>query len=239
MTQTNLITTLLFTTVAALAAADPSGHWEGSAEVQGMELKFQVDLAKNGQGELAGTLDNPAQNLKGLPLANIAVDGRSVRFQIKGTPGERAFKGTLSDDGKEISGDYAQGGYSIPFRMTRTGDARFEAAVKSAPIGQELEGVWNATADVDGTQRRLVLTMSNQTDGASTGNIVNVDEGLEIPISAITQKASSLTLDLKAVGASYSGALNREGTELAGTLTQGPRVVPLTFRRSTATEEKK
>jgi hypothetical protein len=62
---------------------------------------------------------------------------------------------------------------------------------------------------------------------------------LEIPIAAITQKASSLTLDLKAVGASFSGALNADATELAGTYTQGPLALPLTFRRSSATEAKK
>ena len=76
------------------------------------------------------------------------------------------------------------------------------------------------------------LTMANQPDGTATGSFVNVDEGLEIPITTITQKASSLTLDVKAVGGSYSGVLNPEGTELVGTWTQGPAVLPLTFRRA-------
>jgi hypothetical protein len=53
---------------------------------------------------------------------------------------------------------------------------------------------------------------------------------LEIPIATITQKASSVTLDLKAIGGSYSGALNAEGTALVGTVTQGAAVLPLTFR---------
>ena len=68
---------------------------------------------------------------------------------------------------------------------------------------------------------------------------MNVDEGLEIPIATITQKASSVTLDVKAVGGSYSGALNAERTELVGTLTQGPASLPLTLRRAAAVEGKK
>jgi hypothetical protein len=38
--------------------------------------------------------------------------------------------------------------------------------------------------------------------------------------------------DVASVGASYVGVLNAAGTELAGTWTQGPAVLPLTFRRA-------
>jgi len=227
------------TFLPAQGAADVSGHWEGSAEVQGLQLNFEIDLAKNSQGELVGTLGSAAQNLKGLPLSQFAVEGQSVRFQVKGSPGERAFKGTISDDGKSISGNYSQGGYTIPFSVTRTGDARIEAAVKNPPISKALEGVWNGTLAANGKELRGILTLSNQPDGTASGSFVTVDDGLEIPIATIAQNASSLTLDLKAVGASYSGTLNPDATEMAGTYTQGSHVLPLTFRRSTATEGKK
>jgi hypothetical protein len=225
--------------LSAQVAADLSGHWEGTIQVPNMEVKIEIDLAKNSKGELAGTLGQLAQHLKGLPLANLVVDGRSVSFQVKGSAaGERAFKGALSADGTSISGDFTQSGYTMPFSVTRTGDARIETAARNAPIGKELEGTWNGTLDVNGVQRRLVLTMSNQPDGTAAGIFVNVDEGLEIPIGTITQKASSVTLDVPSVGGSYSGALNPEGTELIGTLTQGPTTLPVTFRRA-ATDGKK
>jgi hypothetical protein len=224
---------LLFPAPPLLAqtAVDPSGHWEGTVHAPNTEVTIEVDLARNANGELGGRFGNPAQKVTGLPLASLAVDGRSVSFQIKGSaPGERAFKGVLAADGKSMSGDYAQGGFTMPFTLTRTGDARVEAPASSSPIGKELAGTWNGTLDVNGIQRRLVLTMANQPDGTATGSFVNVDEGLEIPISSITQKASSVTLDVKTVGGSYAGALNTEGTELVGTWTQGPAALPLTFR---------
>ncbi len=234
-TQMLLIAALLLVPAPSLraqTAVDPSGHWEGAVQAPEMEVKIEIDLAKNSKGDLAGTFSNPAQNLKGLLLANFAVDGRSVSFQIKGSaPADRTFKGALSADGTSMSGEYTQGGYTIPFSMTRTGDPRIEPPAKSAPIGKELEGTWNSTLEVKGIQRRLVLTMSNQPDGTATGTFVNVDEGLEIPIATITQNASSVTLDVKAVGGSYSGALNPEGTELVGTWTQGPAALPLTSPR--------
>ena len=241
--RTTLLAIVLCSAAASLpaqtVAVDPSGHWEGSAELQGMQLNFDIDLARNSQGELAGTFGSAAQNLKGLPLSNFAVEGRAIRFQIKGAVGERAFKCTLSADGKSISGDYFQNGYSMPFSMTRTGDARFEAAVKNAPIGKELEGTWNGTLAADGKQLRVVLTLSNQSDGTATGNMVSVDEGLDVPIATITQKGSSLALDLKAVGASYSAVLSPDGAELSGTYTQASLSLPLILRRAAAAEAEK
>jgi len=225
-------------TSAERSAADPSGHWEGSVQTPDEEFGVEIDLEKDTQGELTGTLSNAAQHLKGLPLANFVMDGAVVGFQVKGTPGERAFRGTLSADGKSISGEYTQGGQTLPFTLTRTGNAVIAAPVRSAPITKEMEGTWNGTADVEGKQSRYLLTMLNQA-GAATGHIVTLDEGLEIPIGVITQNASSLMLEFTAVGASYSGTLNSEGTELAGTLIEGALRVPLTFRRSPVTEVKK
>jgi hypothetical protein len=216
----------------AQPAADPSGHWEGTVHAPNMEVKIEIDLAKNNKGELAGTFGNLEQNVKSLPLSSFAVDGQSIRFQIKGAPGERTFQGTLSADGQSLSGDYTQAGHAMPFTLSRTGDPRIEAPVRSAAIAKELEGTWNGTLDVNGTRRRLVLAMSNQPDGTVTGSIVNVDEGLEIPITTITQRASGVALDLKAVGGSYTGALNAEGTELVGTWTQGTATLPLKFQRA-------
>jgi hypothetical protein len=237
--RTILLGALFLSTISAQPAADPSGHWEGSIQSSIGELNFEIDLARNSDGEFTGSLNQPSEHITGLPLANIAVDGKSLRFQVKGTPGERAFKGTVSDDGKSISGYYSQGGYTIPFSVTRTGDARFDAAVRNPPISKELEGVWNGTLAANGKELRGILTLSNQPGGTASGSFVTTDDGLEIPIAVINQNASTVTLDLKAVGASYSGTLNPDATEMAGTYTQGSLVLPLTFRRSTATEGKK
>jgi hypothetical protein len=39
-----------------------------------------------------------------------------------------------------------------------------------------------------------------------------------------------VTLDIKAVSGSYHGAVNADGTELTGTLTQGSVTLPLVLR---------
>ena len=215
----------------AQTAVDPSGHWEGSIKMPNMEVNVEIDLAKNSKGEMAGTFGQPAQGVKGLPLSTVAVENRSVRFVVKGGPDPATFEGTLAPDGQSLAGEISQSGAAAPLRLTRTGDARIAPAPKSAPIGKELEGTWNGALDLGGRQMRIVLKMANQPDGTATGTVVSADgSGVEIPI-AMTQKAASVTIDVTSVGASFVGALNSAGTELAGTWTQGQASLPLTFRR--------
>ena len=236
-----LLAALLLSTASFLmaqTAVEPLGHWEGTVQIPNMELKIEIDLAKNSKGELVGTFGNPAQNVKGLPLSTVAVEGRSVRLVLKAGKEVNTFVGVLSADSKSISGDASQGAESVPFSLTRTGDARIAPAPKSPPIGKELEGTWNGTLDAGEKQVRLVLKMANQPDGTATGTIASQDgSGVEIPI-AMTQKASSVTIDVPSTGGSYVGVLNAEGTELAGKWSQGSTVMPLTFRRA-ASEVKK
>ena len=215
----------------AQPAVDPSGHWEGTIQAQpNMAMKVEIDLARNGKGELAGTFGQPARGVKGLPLSTVAVETGAVRFVLKGGPDAATFGGTLSADGKSIFGDVSQAGYTVPFTLTRTGDARIAPVPKSAAIGKELEGTWNGTLDVNGQPMRLIVKMANQPDGTATGTIVSPDgSGVEVPI-AMTQKGSNLMIDVTSIGASYSGVLNATGTELAGTWRQQSSALPLTLR---------
>jgi hypothetical protein len=220
----------------AQTAVDPSGHWQGAIQPPGTTLGFEIDLAKNGNGELEGTMSIPAQKIKGLPLGKVAIEGGSLNFHARA---DQTFRGILSADGRSMSGDFLVNGATVAFSMTRVGNARVEAPARSASITKELEGTWNGTLEVQGMPLRLALTMSNQPDGTATGRIVNLDEGgLQVPI-AITQKASTVTLDSTVVLFSFAGTLNAAATELVGTFTQGALVVPLTFRHAAVTDGRK
>jgi hypothetical protein len=229
---TLLVVSLLAVPATARAqSVDPSGHWEGAITIPGGEIPFQVDLSKNAQGTVAATYSRPENNLNGLPLANVSLDGRKIKFELTVDGGVK-FYGTLDADGKIIAGDVTARLGNAPFSMTRTGEARIAAAAKNAPIGKDLEGTWNGTLSLQGTNLRLVLRMVNDSDGTASGTIVSVDQGgIEFPL-ALTQKASSLTLNTPAIGGDFfSGSLNAAG-ELAGTFSQGPVTAPLTFRRA-------
>jgi hypothetical protein len=211
--------------------ADASGHWEGGIHAPFGEVAIEIDLVKNAQGEWEGTFSRPAQNLNGVPLSNIEVNGKSVKFALKANQGGGPFDAMFSADGK-MSGHFTTSGASVAFDLTRIGDARIEPPAQNPAIGKELEGSWNGTLEGPGTKLRLLLTMVNQPDGTSRGSVVVEDQGLKIPVTRIIQEGAKLTLDFKNVGASYSGSLNTLGTELSGTYTQGPFTAPLLFQRT-------
>jgi hypothetical protein len=221
----------------AQSAASLTGHWEGSVQLPAMEVPFEVDLATNANGELAGTFGQPAQRLRGLPLSNVTRDGGTVTFMLVSGS---TFRGTVDADGQSMNGELASAMFgTIPVTLTRTGDAHIEAPLRNAAIGKEMEGVWNGTIELD-SGYRVVLKMANQPDGTSAGTMASLDEhGLELPVG-ITQKGSTLTLDVRALGASYTGVMNAAGTEMTGTYktAQGAEV-PLTLHRAPATDSKK
>jgi hypothetical protein len=215
---------------ASAQAPGASGHWTGMLDTPAQTIDLEVDLQPGTPPAWVGTISIPAQNLKAFPLT-VDVQGTSVSFVMANVPGTPTFKGTLAADGATITGDFSQGGGSLPLKLTRKGDAVIRPAAKSTVIGKDLEGTWSGTLAVGGRTLRLTLKLANGAD-AATGSIISVDQGgAEIPITTITQAGSHLTLELPAIAGSYSGDL-KDGV-LVGTWSQGPGSAPLEFTRAT------
>jgi hypothetical protein len=213
----------------AQSATAAAGHWEGAIQAPGQDLKIEIDLAAAGD-KWDGTISIPGQGLKGFPLSAIIVQGDAVSFAIQGVPGDPRFKG-LVKDAKTLSGEFTQGGGTVPFALTRTGDAKIEPVPKSTPITKDIEGSWTGALDVNGKVLRLILKLSSQAGGAATGTLVTVDQGgAEIPIAAVIQADKHLKLVVRAIAGTYEGDL-KDG-QLTGTWTQGPGTWPLVFKRS-------
>ena len=214
---------------ALQAPAQPTGHWVGSLEV-GQSIGVEVDLTAKSAGVWYGTITIPSQGTRGLPLGDLTVKGNTVSFAIKGAQGDPQFSGTLSPDGKTITGTFTQGGGSVPLVLSWKGEPKFDVPQKSTPIAKEMEGSWEGALDVKGTVLRLVLKLANGPDGA-TGTLISVDQGgLEIPVATITQEGPKLKLLVTMISGAFDGEL--KGGELAGTWTQGPLVLPLVFKRA-------
>ena len=93
-------------------------HWVGAIEVPGAPIEIDVDLMVNAEGVWSGDISIPAQMAQDVPLINVKVEGKSVTFGMD-IPGEPLFTGTLSDDGKTISGPFSQSGAELTFTLTR------------------------------------------------------------------------------------------------------------------------
>ncbi len=209
--------------------AGPAGHWEGAIQTPGQALDFSVDLVGKA-GKWDGTISIPAQNVKGFPLAEVVVKDSGISFAMKGVPGDPRFTGTISKDGRALSGDLAQGGLSMPFTLAWKGQAKIDLPAKSTSITKDMEGSWNGSLDTGGAVLTLVFKLANQDRGA-TGTLVSVDQGgAEIPITSIRQVVSHLELVLSAIDGRFEGDL-KDG-QIAGTWTQGGRSFPLVLKRS-------
>ena len=96
------------------------GHWEGYIEIPGQSLAVKVDLTIN-DSDWSGTIDIPTQGAKDLPLSDIHIEENgadvSVKFSIRGVPGNPTFDGKLHDG--VISGKFSQGGAQFSFRLSR------------------------------------------------------------------------------------------------------------------------
>ncbi|HEY1304842.1 MAG TPA: hypothetical protein VGF24_14870 [Vicinamibacterales bacterium] len=216
----------------AQTTVDPSGHWEGTVDLPNFKLPLAIDIAKGQGSDFTGTLTNTTQGIHGLPLKSVTIDGRLVQFVIASGSGREEFNGVLTADGKTISGSFLVNGLSAPIEFARTGEAVIDHP-SSAAIGKEFEGTWNGVLDVNGKSMRFVMTVVNHANGTSTGSVMNLDGGgVEVPVSAIAQKASSLTVEIKAVSGSYTGTLSPDGSTLTGTWTEPSLSAAVTFTRA-------
>lgn len=117
----------------------------------GHELAIQVDLASRAPDTWEGTISIPSQNVKGFPLSALTVKDSAVGFAMKGVPGDPQFQGTLSKDGRAMSGGV--GAPAAPVGMfeghgdigavQRAGAATYDAATRTYTVAGSGENIWD------------------------------------------------------------------------------------------------
>lgn len=217
-------------TVPLWAQVDMRGHWSGNLVTPGGSVGMEVDLDETANGWI-GSISIPAQGASGIPLDAISFSNGKASFHIKGGPGDPGFSGTLSADGKSLEGTFSQGPASLPLKLTRTGEAKVAMPKASPAIAAEFPGTWEGTIQA-GPGLRVVLTISNGKDGAEAAMVSRDQGNAAIPVSALIQKGTKVTIEVNAVGGGYEGEINKEGTELNGTWTQLGNSVPLLFKKA-------
>jgi hypothetical protein len=78
----------------------------------------------------------------------------------------------------------------------------------------------------------MVLKISNSITGAAAVLTSQDQANAEMPVGAIEQKESKLTLRVNVIGGLYTGEINKEGTQLSGTWTQQGMTFPLVFTKT-------
>jgi hypothetical protein len=223
----------LLAPAATPAATNPAGLWEGTIKTPNGDLVLVFNFHRDGDG-WAGEMDVPMQQVSGLPLASLKVDGAAIGFPLPG-PGSQHYDGKLSEDGKSIAGNLTAGGQPMPLELKWKSEPR---AVEKAPANtgdvQVLEGVWEGVLDAHGLHLHVRFNFTKNADGSITATFDSLDQGASgLPIASIARTGDTVKLDMKAIGCSYEGTLSKDASAMTGMFTQGDSV-PLNLQRKKA-----
>jgi hypothetical protein len=220
---------LAFMAAVAPAQTDFAGRWEGMIDAPNGPTRLALDLAKNAKGAWVASLGVPEQKITGLRVTDISVVGSEVRFAVPDLPGSPTFELTLADG--KLKGALLVQALSLALEMQRTGDAKVDIAPPSPAVSKELEGDWEGTILVpNGQSRPVIIHFKNLPDKTAEAAIDSPSQGVQaIPLKGVAQKGAVVEFEVVAVGGSYKGTLNKEGTEIAGEWTQRQAAAPLTL----------
>ncbi|MDP3071059.1 MAG: hypothetical protein Q8N18_12265 [Opitutaceae bacterium] len=222
---------------AADAAKTIAGYWAGTLSTPRGDLAMSVEWVAAGEGKWKGTVDCPKQGVRGFAFETTKLSGVAVDFVLSGLPGDPAFNGQLSADGKSIAGEAVANGGGTPFRLERTDKPAPQIDPHAVPAkgepGKGVAGKWRGgIKPVPGIELRLDLEATAHADGKLSGDVISVDQGSpRIAVESLTEKDGAVQFEVPQVRGGFTGQLNADGSELAGEWTQGGRTTPLTFKR--------
>jgi hypothetical protein len=93
-------------------------------------------------------------------------------------------------------------------------------------------GDWEGKIDTGGGGLRVVLHISQATDGKLTASLDSPDQDAAgIAINPVTYTEPDLHFAIDPLGSSFDGKMNRDNSEIAGEWKQSGHSLPLVFKR--------
>lgn len=99
-----------------LAQATLVGEWHGTLEANGNTMHVLWHVVAAADGSVTSTFDNVDENINGIKVKSMTVEGSKITLAVDDqveANGETinikgSFAGTLSEDGKEVTGNWTQ-----------------------------------------------------------------------------------------------------------------------------------
>ena len=96
--------------------SDIDGAWEGALDAGGQTLRVVLHITSFEDG-MSAKFDSLDQKLMSIPVTTIQRDGAKLKFELRQFGA--TFEGTIDKELKTITGEWSQGGGSLPLTLKR------------------------------------------------------------------------------------------------------------------------
>lgn len=126
------------------------GNWLGTLSFGGTELKIIVKIKTDDSGKLTASFDSPDQGALDIPFNTVSFISNKIKAECKMIGG--TFEGDLIADSMKITGEWSQGGNSLPLVVkkvyTDIGPNRPQEPKKPYPYKEEEVTIENKTDNI-------------------------------------------------------------------------------------------
>ncbi|MEP7342287.1 MAG: hypothetical protein ABI977_31455 [Acidobacteriota bacterium] len=219
----------LFVTIATRAQA-VEGDWEGTLKPGAAELRLIIHVKKDDKGGLKATFDSVDQGAMGIPVSSVSFSEGRLKFALD--EAQASYEGKLDVARNVISGNWSQGGGSLPLEFARA-KPRAEAKPRT-PKPNEIDGDWEGAIEAGAQTLRVALHIISYEDGMSA-KFDSLDQNLTgLPVTTIQRDGTKLKFEMKQFAATFEGTIDKELKTINGDWSQGGGSVPLTLKRKGA-----
>jgi hypothetical protein len=103
--------------------ASAAGYWEGAVALPNRELGIMIEITRADGAAWQGTIDIPAQGLRGYKLEPVTVEGNKVSLALPGVPGDPLFTGMVTAGGQQHRGTVFPSRRRVPLQAAAKGEA--------------------------------------------------------------------------------------------------------------------
>ena len=199
----------------AQAATPPvSGDYTGQLG----PLHLVLHVLNGPPGALSGSLDSPDQGANGIPCEGFSLAGTTFSFKSAAVGG--SYTGTVSPDGKVITGTWSQG-TPMPLVLTQSTAPAFVPALKPS----RLDGDWAGAITTPHGSLPAVIHVKSDRAGQEYVAFDSPSQGaLGLPGANAKLDGDSFSFDLPIVNGHYKGTLSADGNSITGEWNQGAPV---------------
>ena len=226
---------LLLTAAAQPALPSLRGHWEGTLVMPTSQVPVTIDLDKNANGVWIGNFGMPSQNVSGLLMEQLVVDGALVRFMVIEAASMPHFQGKLKSDGTLELSLVQRSSTFAATSMRRTGEPKVVVPPASPAVGVKFEGDYEGLLVAPNGSMKTLLHLHNQPDKTVLATFDSPLEGaFGMALVNVVAKDAELSFTVHITKGAFRGKLSADATELAGSWTQSGATMPITLKKIVA-----